>query len=74
MPGYYPECNALIPWWHHAKDSDTPAAKLVRVRIRQSAAGQDANRSGWTEGPSVVPQVEAGLEGAAVSPGQKARP
>jgi anaerobic selenocysteine-containing dehydrogenase len=24
--GYYPECNPLIPWWHHAKSSQTPAA------------------------------------------------
>jgi molybdopterin-dependent oxidoreductase alpha subunit len=34
--GYYPECNALIPWWHHAKGSKTPAAKLVRVRVRKA--------------------------------------
>jgi hypothetical protein len=27
--GYYPQCNALIPWWHFAKDSKTPAANLV---------------------------------------------
>lgn len=33
--GNYPECNALIPWWHFAKDSMTPAAKLVRVRVRK---------------------------------------
>lgn len=33
--GYYPECNALIPWWHYAKDSKTPAAKLVHVRVRK---------------------------------------
>jgi molybdopterin-dependent oxidoreductase alpha subunit len=36
--GYYPECNALIPWWHHAKDSKTPAAKLVRVTIKKPVA------------------------------------
>jgi anaerobic selenocysteine-containing dehydrogenase len=33
--GYYPECNPLIPWWHHAKESKTPAAKLVRVRVQK---------------------------------------
>ena len=31
--GYYPECNALIPFWHHAEESKTPAAKSVPVRI-----------------------------------------
>ncbi|MES2403814.1 MAG: FdhF/YdeP family oxidoreductase [Pseudomonadota bacterium] len=31
--GYYPECNALIPFWHHAQESKTPAAKSVPVRI-----------------------------------------
>jgi len=34
--GYYPECNALIPWWHHAKESKTPAAKLVRVTVAKA--------------------------------------
>lgn len=24
--GYYPECNPLIPWRHHAEGSKTPAA------------------------------------------------
>ncbi|TCT08314.1 FdhF/YdeP family oxidoreductase [Aquabacter spiritensis] len=30
---YFPECNALIPLWHFAQDSKTPAAKSVPVRI-----------------------------------------
>lgn len=30
---YFPECNALIPLWHFAEDSKTPAAKSVPVRI-----------------------------------------
>ena len=34
--GYYPECNALIPWWHYAKDNKTPAAKMVRVRVQKA--------------------------------------
>src|SRR5262249_26144953 len=25
--GYYPECNPLIPLWHHAEKSKVPAAK-----------------------------------------------
>jgi molybdopterin-dependent oxidoreductase alpha subunit len=31
--GYYPECNPLIPLWHHAERSKVPAAKSVPVRI-----------------------------------------
>ncbi|HLJ19732.1 MAG TPA: FdhF/YdeP family oxidoreductase, partial [Stellaceae bacterium] len=30
---YYPECNPLIPLWHHAKGSFVPAAKGIPVRI-----------------------------------------
>ncbi|MFT8243491.1 FdhF/YdeP family oxidoreductase [Roseomonas sp. BN140053] len=31
--GYYPECNPLVPVWHHAEESKTPAAKSVPVRL-----------------------------------------
>lgn len=31
--GYYPECNPLIPLWHHAQESKTPASKSVPVRV-----------------------------------------
>jgi molybdopterin-dependent oxidoreductase alpha subunit len=31
--GYFPECNPLIPWWHHAEGSKTPAAKSIPVRV-----------------------------------------
>jgi molybdopterin-dependent oxidoreductase alpha subunit len=30
---YYPECNPLIPLWHHAERSKVPAAKSVPVRV-----------------------------------------
>ena len=33
LAGYYPECNPLIPLWHHAKDSFVPAAKSIPVRL-----------------------------------------
>jgi hypothetical protein len=36
--GYYPECNPLIPLWHHAKGSKVPAAKAVPVRVEKVAA------------------------------------
>ncbi|KND61118.1 putative formate dehydrogenase oxidoreductase protein [Candidatus Burkholderia verschuerenii] len=31
--GYYPECNPLIPLWHHAKESKVPGAKSIPVRM-----------------------------------------
>ena len=31
--GYYPECNPLIPFWHHADKSKVPAAKSIPIRI-----------------------------------------
>jgi molybdopterin-dependent oxidoreductase alpha subunit len=36
LAGYYPECNPLIPLWHHAKDSFVPAAKSIPVRLLAS--------------------------------------
>jgi molybdopterin-dependent oxidoreductase alpha subunit len=33
VAAYFPECNPLIPLWHHAEESKTPAAKSVPVRI-----------------------------------------
>ena len=32
--GYYPECNPLLPLWHHEEKSKTPAAKSIPVRIK----------------------------------------
>lgn len=33
IAAYYPECNPLIPVWHHAEESHVPAGKSVPVRI-----------------------------------------
>jgi molybdopterin-dependent oxidoreductase alpha subunit len=33
--GYYPECNPLLPLWHHALRSHVPAAKSIPVQIRK---------------------------------------
>ncbi|GAB7128170.1 FdhF/YdeP family oxidoreductase [Silvimonas sp. JCM 19000] len=33
VAGYYPECNPLIPLWHHAEVSKVPAAKSIPVRL-----------------------------------------
>ena len=30
---YFPECNALLPLWHYAEESKTPAAKSIPIRI-----------------------------------------
>ncbi|MFC7689881.1 molybdopterin dinucleotide binding domain-containing protein [Paeniroseomonas aquatica] len=35
---YYPECNPLIPLWHHAEHSKVPAAKSIPVRLQAMAA------------------------------------
>lgn len=31
--GYYPECNPLLPLWHHDEKAKTPAAKSIPVRV-----------------------------------------
>jgi anaerobic selenocysteine-containing dehydrogenase len=36
--GYYPECNPLIPLWHHAEESQVPAAKSIPIVLRRSEA------------------------------------
>ena len=33
--GYYPECNPLIPLWHHAERSKVPAAKSIPVMVER---------------------------------------
>lgn len=38
IAGYYPECNPLIPLWHHARESKVPAAKSIDVLLERSAA------------------------------------
>jgi molybdopterin-dependent oxidoreductase alpha subunit len=35
--GYYPECNPLLPLWHYAEKSKTPAAKSIPVRVAPSS-------------------------------------
>ncbi|MGK2910256.1 MAG: molybdopterin dinucleotide binding domain-containing protein, partial [Sphingobium sp.] len=36
--GYYPECNVLMPVWHYAAGSKTPAAKAIPVTIHSDGA------------------------------------
>jgi anaerobic selenocysteine-containing dehydrogenase len=35
---YYPEANSLLPIWHYAEGSKTPAAKSVPVRVERQPA------------------------------------
>ena len=35
IAGYFPECNPLIPLWHHAKESKVPAAKAIDVIVER---------------------------------------
>jgi len=37
IAGYYPELNALIPLWHHAKESKVPAAKAIDVVLERGS-------------------------------------
>jgi hypothetical protein len=38
IAGYYPECNPLLPLWHHAEKSKVPAAKSIPVRVHASTS------------------------------------
>jgi molybdopterin-dependent oxidoreductase alpha subunit len=37
IAGYFPECNPLLPLWHYAEKSKTPAAKSIPVRVAASS-------------------------------------
>jgi molybdopterin-dependent oxidoreductase alpha subunit len=37
VAGYYPECNPLVPLWHHAVGSKVPASKSIPIRIRKTS-------------------------------------
>jgi molybdopterin-dependent oxidoreductase alpha subunit len=42
VAGYYPECNVLIPVWHHAVSAKVPAAKSIPVRIAADETAESA--------------------------------
>jgi molybdopterin-dependent oxidoreductase alpha subunit len=42
IASYYPECNPLIPVWHHDRKSKTPAAKAVPVVLRKESGSLQA--------------------------------
>jgi molybdopterin-dependent oxidoreductase alpha subunit len=39
---YYPECNPLVPLWHHAERSKVPAAKSVPVTLHPTFPDKQA--------------------------------
>ncbi len=43
LGAYYPECNPLVPVWHHAKGSFVPAFKGVPVRVQKAGAAAEAH-------------------------------
>jgi molybdopterin-dependent oxidoreductase alpha subunit len=45
VAGYYPECNPLIPLWHHAVGSQVPASKSIPVRIHKVANPESSSAS-----------------------------
>jgi molybdopterin-dependent oxidoreductase alpha subunit len=49
IAGYYPECNPLLPLWHHAKESKVPGAKSIPVRVVKGSVNEAA-REGAREG------------------------
>jgi molybdopterin-dependent oxidoreductase alpha subunit len=43
VAGYFPECNPLVPLWHHAEGSQVPAAKSIPIVLRKDAAQPSAH-------------------------------
>jgi len=41
VAGYFPECNPLIPLWHHARESKVPAAKAIDIRVARTGTTRD---------------------------------
>lgn len=37
VAGYFPECNPLVPLWHHAEGSQVPAAKSIPIVLRKDS-------------------------------------
>ncbi|WP_298963275.1 FdhF/YdeP family oxidoreductase [uncultured Methylobacterium sp.] len=55
---YYPEANILLPLWHYAVGSKTPAAKSIPVRVHRMEAGSALART--TQGrPAHAMQADA---------------
>jgi anaerobic selenocysteine-containing dehydrogenase len=51
LGGYYPECNVLMPIWHYAAGSKTPAAKSIPVTVHSD--GDEVVAPGMVDRSSV---------------------
>jgi molybdopterin-dependent oxidoreductase alpha subunit len=58
--GYYPECNALIPLWHHAEGSKVPAAKSIPVRVYKTASAGGAPEGAVKKLEPTLREIAAG--------------
>jgi len=50
---YYPECNPLVPLWHHAERSKVPAAKSVPIRLSRAQPDAQALKRALPESDQV---------------------
>jgi molybdopterin-dependent oxidoreductase alpha subunit len=71
--GYYPECNALVPLWHHAKKSKVPAAKSIPVRVYKTAPAADAERPDSSNNVGAVMKLRPKWTDIAADAGQDIR-
>jgi len=60
--GYYPECNVLVPLWHHAERAKVPAAKSVPVRIVKEATRREQPSAAPSDMASGHPLSDAGRD------------
>jgi molybdopterin-dependent oxidoreductase alpha subunit len=51
---YYPECNPLVPLWHHAERSKVPAAKSVPITLSPAVPGPREQQQAVPEADQVV--------------------
>jgi molybdopterin-dependent oxidoreductase alpha subunit len=68
VAAYYPECNALVPLWHHAKASQVPASKSIPVRILKA----NTDRLGARETDRQDPEPATPQDRAHAEPGSRA--
>ena len=51
---YYPECNPLVPLWHHAERSKVPAAKSIPITLSHAVPGPREQQQAVPEADQVV--------------------
>lgn len=51
---YYPECNPLVPLWHHAERSKVPAAKSIPIILSPAMPGPMERERAVPEADQVV--------------------